>query len=137
MIQWNQPYLKTEKNCESYFLVEKHTGVVLDGSQLIMYAGEIKPDILYPYLGLQNLQNFGYKTYLPFVTYERHVHIPHHKIDDKLGMLKTVPKVKLAGQIVGYSLAGIFLILGIWLCWRRRKNHVMANSPEAQSLVIK
>ena len=122
MIDFQYPHFRDNWDiCESYFDVQKHTGLVLKGQQIIQYNLEIKPDVLYPNLGKVNLQKYGQKTYLPFVIYDRTVHLSQHEIDKKIGQIKLIPKLNLAAQIVGYTLFGIFLLNGIFLIWRRRR----------------
>ena len=122
MVNFKNPENRKNRDlCESSFYVEKHAGMILKGRQLLQYNLEIRPDVLYPNLGRENLQKFGKKTYLPFVIYDRYASLKQHKIDDKLSNLKLVPKIKLASQIVGYTLFGVLLMNGIYLLWRRRK----------------
>jgi hypothetical protein len=129
MIDFQYPHFRKDWDiCESFFDVEKHTGIVLKGNQLIQYNLEIKPDVLYPNLGKANLQQFGKKTYLPFVIYQRSVSLSQHKIDDKIGQIKLVPKVNLAVQIVGYTMFGILLLNGLFLVWRRRRASRVSRS---------
>ena len=113
---------------QSFFYVEKNTGLVLEGSELLQFNLEVKPDILYPKLGLQNLQNYGYHTYLPLLVLNRYVDIPQHTLDNKIGVIKLIPKIKLAGMIIGYAFAGVFLLISGYILWRRRRARRMVNS---------
>lgn len=135
MINFTNPDV-SDKTCQSYFYIEKNTGLVVKGDEYVQYNLEIKPDILYPNLGLDNLKEFGYHTYLPFMILDRHVDIPKSELDKNLGMLKTVKKIELGGLIVGYTLAGIFSIFGGIVLWRRRKAKKVELNQESTNAAI-
>ena len=129
MINFTNPNV-SDSTCQSYFYVEVNTGLVLKGSELLQFNLELKPDILYPNLGLKNLQKYGRHTYLPLLILNRFVDIPQHELDKHLGLLKVVDTMKLVGMIIGYTLAGLLAVIGGVIVWRRRKARVVKQSEE-------
>lgn len=130
MIDFKEPWERTKDNCDSYFIAEKHTSIVVKGNQLIQYNVELKPDVLYPNLAKMSLAKYGKRTYLPFCIYQRAIHLSQDQVDDKIGALKVVPKFRLAGQIIGYTLGGILFILSVWICCKRRRAHRISEREQ-------
>ncbi|OMJ81138.1 hypothetical protein SteCoe_18453 [Stentor coeruleus] len=138
LINYSDPSLVVPENYESIFDVEKYSGTVLHVMEQLQYNFELKPDNLYPKLGLYNLQTYGYRTYMPFFFVQRYERLSQHIVDKYFGLIHTVLTVMLAAQIAGYILAGILLILLIIYIWnRKRKARIDSESERGQSLVIK
>ena len=138
LINFTDPSQVKPKKYESIFDIEKYTGTVLHANEQIQYNLELKPDMLYPKLGLYNLKEFGYNTYMPLFFIQRYEILSQSICDKFFGIIHVVLTVILVAQIVGYVLAGIFVIILAVYIWRRhRKAKIDNESERGQSLMIK
>ena len=103
----------------------------------IQYNFEVKPDNLYPKLGMQSLNKYGYTTFMPMFFLQRSETLSQSIVDKYFGMIHTVLTVILVAQIVGYVLFGIFFILLVVYIWKKhRKQKINGLSEKGQSLII-
>jgi hypothetical protein len=138
LINYTDPSQVEPDKYESSFDIEKYTGTALKAMEQLQYNAELKPDMLYPKLGLYNLKEYGFNTYMPMFFLQRYEILSQHICDKYFGVIHVVLTVILVAQIVGYVLAGIFVILLAVYIWRRhRKAKIDSESEHGQSLMIK
>ena len=139
LVNYTEKSLAVPSNYESVFDIEKFTGTVLHAMEQIQYNTELKPDNLYPNLGLESLKKYGYRTYMPMFFLQRSETLTQHIVNELFGMIHTILTVILVAQIVGYVLAGILFIIVcvyIWKRHRKLKVEYNAESERGQSLMI-
>lgn len=138
LINYSDPSSVEPEKYDSRFDIEKYTGANLKGDLQMQFNYELKPDMLYPKLGAFNLEKYGYNTYMPVFFVNRHTNLSKHICDKYFGVIHVIETVMLVGQIVGYTLAGILLIvLGLYL-WRRYKKRILVKDTSlGQSLQIR
>ena len=135
LLNFTDPSLAVPARYESAFDVEIYSGTVFHAMEQIQYNIELKPDNLYPKLGLDNLNNYGYRTYMPMFFLQRSETLSQHVVDKYFGMIHTVLTVILVAQIVGYVLAGIlFIVLCVYIWKRHRKQKIDNSSETGQSI---
>ncbi|OMJ92299.1 hypothetical protein SteCoe_4959 [Stentor coeruleus] len=123
---------------DTFFDVEKYSGTVFYSIEQFQYNFELKPDNLYPKLGLYNMKRYGRRTYMPFFYMQRYQKLSQHIVDKYFGIIHTILTVSLIAQIVGFTLSGILLVLLIIYIWvRRRKVRIALESEKGYSLLIK
>lgn len=137
------PELNVPSNYESYLVVEKYSGASFLLEEQIMICAELKPDILYPNLGLKTLQSTGYRTYMPSFFEYKDFSYTDAQLQENFGQIKTVLAIHLWIQVIGYTLGGV-LLLGtafvylLWYCRRRRQRKMKAwKSPSDSSSTIR
>ena len=137
LVNYSDPTLAVPSLYESAFDSEIYSGTVLHALEQIQYNFEVKPDNLYPKLGMQSLNKYGYTTFMPMFFLQRSETLSQSIVDKYFGMIHTVLTVILVAQIVGYVLFGIFFILLVVYIWKKhRKQKINGLSEKGQSLII-
>ena len=117
LVNYTEPQLNVPANYESYLDIEKYSGATFYITEKIQFNAELKPDALFPNLGLKGLQSVGYRTYLPTFFMEKIFAYSDHTIKKYYDPIKVVLHIIKWTQIVGYTVGALFVIcvLGIFL----------------------
>ena len=143
LVNYTEKSLAIPELYESTFDTEKYSGAVFGGFQQLQFSTELKPDNLYPKLGLQNLKTYGYKTYMPMFFLQRHMVLSQYIVDEYFGVIHTILKLILGLQICGYVIGGSLLIIFCMYAWKRYKIRKMqktrseSEGNSGQPLVLK
>jgi hypothetical protein len=118
LVNYTETDLNTPDKYDSYIDIEHYSGGTFYVSELLQFNAELKPDALYPNLGLFTLQNTGYKTYMPVFYVEKSQTYSDSIIDEYYGSIKDVELINLLAQIIGFSIGSICILL--WLGYMLR-----------------
>lgn len=135
------PDLNVPSNYDSYLVVERYSGASFLLQEQIQINAELKPDILYPNLGLPTLQTTGYRTYMPSFFMYKDFSYDNKQLDQNFGQIKTVLAIHLWIQVVGYTLGGLILVgvASVWLyfyCKRRRQRLRSKLETDSESTIL-
>jgi len=117
MVNYTEPQLNVPSNYESFLDIEEYSGAVFYVTEKMQINAELKPDALFPNLGLKGLQSIGYRTYMPTFFMEKIFTYSDHTIVKYYGPIKVVLHIVKWTQIVGYTLGALFFVcvLGVFL----------------------
>jgi CD36 family len=120
LVSYTNPQYNVPANYDSYFDSEYHSGIPMYLANQIQFNAELKSDALFPLLGLDNLNKFGYKTYMPVLFDQRTSLISQHCIDEYLQPIKTALLLEQIGLIVGTTLGSLmFVVIGLYYLKKR------------------
>jgi len=116
LVVYTRPELNVPSEYESYLNLEPNTGACFYITEQLQYNAELKPDALYPNLGKQSLEKYGYKTYMPMFFMMKTEEYDQHIVDKYWGDIKMALLIIELCQIIGYtSGALLFAILGLYV----------------------
>lgn len=120
LVIYTRPELNVPSNYESYLNLEPYSGACFYIIEQLMYSAELKPDALYPNLGRQSLENYGYKTYMPMFYMAKTEEFDQHIVDKYFGAIKTALMIMNLAEIVGFTVGGVFFAaLGLYILKRK------------------
>ena len=140
LVNYTEPQLNVPSVYESYLDIEEYSGAVFYVTEKMQVNAELKPDALFPNLGLKGLQSIGYRTYMPTFFMEKIFAYSDHTIVKYYGPIKVVLHIVKWTQIVGYTLGALFVVcvLGVFLKAyinkrRERRGEVSSSDKEEDS----
>lgn len=113
LVNYTKQDLNTPDEYDSYIDIEHYSGGTFWVSELLQFNSELKPDALYPNLGLITLQNTGYRTYMPVFYVEKSQTYSDHIFEKYYGSIKDAELINMLAEIIGYTLGSLLIV--IWL----------------------
>jgi hypothetical protein len=98
---------------ETFFDVEHYTGAVFKGVIQTMTTVELKPDVLYPNLGLAGRAEQQINTYLPIYYMNKTAQYSDYRVFLLFNDIKVADMMALMFTILGFLFGAIFLIVAI------------------------
>ena len=131
LITYTTPQYNFPDNYNTYSDVEYYSGIPIYLIQQLQFNVELKGDALFPNLGRQNYDQFGYNTYMPMLFTQRSGYLSADESDNLFGPLNIALTLSTVAFVSGIVI-GVLIFLGLG-CYFLRKR-IVANRLKNQSI---
>ena len=134
LVSYTTPQYNIPVNYESYVDSEYITGVPIYLVQQLQLNVELKSDALFPNLGLINLKNTGYNTYMPIEFLVRSGSLSDNIANELFGPIRTALLMETLGLVIGILL-GVMILATLGLCYLRKR--ILRKREEKKTILGK